>query len=80
MPAATAVKHGFTVVCCADFQCAKGWQKLRLIGIFPLSKSHQAINIMLKKLDKLLIEKFPHIILAFTFFWLGLVAYGLIMS
>ena len=31
---------------------------------------------MLKKLDKLLIEKFPHIILAFTFFWLGLVAYG----
>lgn len=35
---------------------------------------------MLKKLDKFLMEKFPHIILAFTFFWLGLVAYGLINS
>ncbi len=35
---------------------------------------------MLKKLDKFLMEKFPHIILAFTFFWLALVAYGLIQS
>lgn len=35
---------------------------------------------MFKKLDKLLIEKFPHIILAFTFFWLALVAYGLFNS
>lgn len=33
---------------------------------------------MLKKLDKLLMEKFPHIILAFTVFWLGLVVIGLI--
>lgn len=35
---------------------------------------------MLKKLDKLLIEKFPHIILAFSVFWLGLIAYGLLNS
>lgn len=33
---------------------------------------------MLKKLDNFLMEKFPHIILAFTFFWLALVAYGLL--
>jgi hypothetical protein len=32
---------------------------------------------MLKKIDKLLIEKFPHIILGFTAFWLLLIAYGL---
>lgn len=32
---------------------------------------------MLKKIDKLLIEKFPHIILSFTAFWLLLIAYGL---
>lgn len=35
---------------------------------------------MLKKVDKLLVEKFPHIILSFTAFWLSLVAYGLINS
>jgi hypothetical protein len=32
---------------------------------------------MLKKIDKLLVEKFPHIILSFTAFWLSLVAFGL---
>ena len=32
---------------------------------------------MLKKLDTLLVEKFPYIILAFVIFWLSLVAYGL---
>ncbi|EGL55788.1 hypothetical protein MAMP_02782 [Methylophaga aminisulfidivorans MP] len=32
---------------------------------------------MLKKIDKLLIEKFPHIILGFTVFWLSLIAFGL---
>ncbi|KKM87044.1 hypothetical protein LCGC14_1272930 [marine sediment metagenome] len=32
---------------------------------------------MLKKLDTLLVEKFPHIIMGFTVFWLALVAYGL---
>lgn len=35
---------------------------------------------MLKKVDALLVEKFPHIILSFVVFWLGLVAYGLINS
>lgn len=35
---------------------------------------------MLKKLDKLLMEKFPHIILAFTVFWLGLVIIGLLYA
>lgn len=32
---------------------------------------------MLKKIDTLLIEKFPHLIFGFTFFWLALIAYGL---
>lgn len=35
---------------------------------------------MLKKLDKILVEKFPHIIMGFVIFWLSLVAYGLINS
>ncbi len=35
---------------------------------------------MLKKLDKILMEKFPHIILAFTAFWLGLVLIGLLYA
>lgn len=32
---------------------------------------------MLKKIDAMLVEKFPHIILSFTAFWLTLVAFGL---
>lgn len=35
---------------------------------------------MFEKLDKLVIDKFPHIILAFTAFWLTIVAVGLILS
>lgn len=35
---------------------------------------------MFEKIDKLLMEKFPHIILGFCVFWLGLVAIGLIFS
>jgi hypothetical protein len=35
---------------------------------------------MLKKIDTLLVEKFPHIILSFTVFWLSLVAYGFLNS
>lgn len=35
---------------------------------------------MLKKIDKLLVEKFPHIILSFVVFWLALVAIGLFSS
>jgi len=32
---------------------------------------------MLKKIDAMLVEKFPHLILGFTTFWLSLVAFGL---
>lgn len=32
---------------------------------------------MLKKIDALLVEKFPHIIMSFVVFWLSLVAIGL---
>lgn len=35
---------------------------------------------MFEKIDKLVMEKFPHIILAFCVFWLGIVAIGLILS
>jgi hypothetical protein len=35
---------------------------------------------MLKKVDALLVEKFPHIILSFVAFWLTLVAFGLYNS
>ncbi len=35
---------------------------------------------MLKKIDKLLVEKFPHLILSFAAFWLTLVAFGLYNS
>jgi hypothetical protein len=35
---------------------------------------------MLKKIDKLLVEKFPHLIFGFTIFWLSLVAFGLFNS
>lgn len=35
---------------------------------------------MWKKLDKLLIEKFPYVIFAFTIFWLSIVLFGFIAS
>ncbi len=35
---------------------------------------------MLKKIDALLMDKFPHIILGFTAFWLSLIAFGLYNS
>lgn len=35
---------------------------------------------MFKKLDEFLMQKFPHIILLFTVFWLGLVAIGWYLS
>jgi len=35
---------------------------------------------MLKKIDEFLMQRFPLIILLFTFFWLGLVAIGWYLS
>lgn len=32
----------------------------------------------MKKLDEALIEHFPFLILAFSVFWIGLIAYGLL--
>lgn len=35
---------------------------------------------MFEKIDKLVMEKFPHIILGLCVFWLGIVVIGLILS